>query len=105
MKNLFENWQNYLQEDSEEKTDKPKVVCNCLCTDCIFNKSEQCITEEINLDFAQTKQGKWICECLTYEVDEGKEKGPEDSTVRGREEVDESAWSGSGPLKEPIEEM
>ena len=68
MKKLFENWQNYLEENETESNDRPKVVCNCLCTDCVFNKNEQCVAEEIDLDFAQTAEGRTICECLTYEV-------------------------------------
>ena len=71
MKNLFENWQNYLQENEN----KPKVVCNCLCTDCVFNKNEQCVAEEINLDFAQTAEGRTICECLTYDVRDNEKDG------------------------------
>ena len=93
MKKLFENWQNYLQEDSEEQSEKPKVICNCLCTDCIFNDKKEdphCIAETIKLKHSTNAEGQKICECLTYEV--------------SKEEVDESAWSGNGPPAQPIEE-
>jgi hypothetical protein len=86
----------------EEQPEEPKVTCDCLCTDCIFNKSEQCIAKNIKLDFALTEEGAWICECLTYEVAENKEKGPQDSTVYGRDETYASAFPG--PLKEPAVE-
>jgi hypothetical protein len=72
MKLLFENWQKYLKENEDESDLRPKVVCNCLCTDCVFNENEQCIAEEIDLDFAQTAEGKTICECLTYKVREDR---------------------------------
>ena len=87
MKLLLEKWKKHLQEDYTELDvlpgveEKPKVVCNCLCTDCVFNKNEQCIAEEIDLDFAQTDEGKWICECLTYEVSEEEERGPEEEPL------------------------
>jgi len=83
MKLLLEKWKKHLQEDHAEldvlpsEEEKPKVVCNCLCTDCVFNRDKQCITEEIDLDFAQTDEGKWICECLTYEVGDQEVRGPE----------------------------
>ena len=85
MKQLFENWRKLLKEGDVipikpgiEKEAVPKVECHCECHDCIFNENYQCVAEKINLDFAQTKEGKWICECLTYEVPGNEEKGPED---------------------------
>jgi len=85
MKKLFENWRRHLEEDNvtpirpgiEEKA-TPKVECHCECHDCVFNENFQCAAEKINLDFAQTKEGKWICECLTYQVSEGETLGPDD---------------------------
>ena len=41
MKLLFENWQKYLKENEDESDLRPKVICNCLCTDCVFNENEQ----------------------------------------------------------------
>jgi hypothetical protein len=68
MKIIFENWRKHLEDADPESNDKPRVICNCLCTDCVFNKNEQCVAEEINLDFAQTAEGRTICECLTYDI-------------------------------------
>tara|TARA_R100000008_G_scaffold21543_1_gene11318 strand:+ start:1384 stop:1878 length:495 start_codon:yes stop_codon:yes gene_type:complete len=79
MKNLFENWQKYLRE---EDNDQPKVACDCLCTDCVWNKNKQCVAKEIKLDFAKTKEGKTICECLTYEVKSGEKKGPDSQKIQ-----------------------
>ena len=75
MKNLFENWRRHLEDPKPESNDKPRVICNCLCTDCVFNKNEQCVAEEIDLDFAQTAEGKTICECLTYDVRDDENPG------------------------------
>tara|TARA_B100000427_G_C15178587_1_gene450516 strand:- start:146 stop:427 length:282 start_codon:yes stop_codon:yes gene_type:complete len=93
MNKLFENWQNYLKEGE----DKPKVICSCLCVDCIYNDKNKedphCIAETINLKHATNSEGKKICECLTYKTN-GEKK-----------EVDESAFSGPGPLAEPMKEQ
>jgi hypothetical protein len=91
MKKLFEDWRKLLKENNDnedleglEPEDAvscslgPKVTCNCACTDCIFNENLKCIAEEINLDWAQTESGDWICECKTYEVPETEIKGPEE---------------------------
>ena len=88
MNKLFESWQRYLDEDEDENIDKPKVVCNCLCTDCVFNISEQCVdpvneageSGTIDLDWTKTEDGRWICECLTYKVGEGQAPGPEEES-------------------------
>ena len=64
-------------------------MCNCLCTDCVFNKNKQCIAEEIDLDWAQTEDERWICECKTYKVEEDEEPGP-DSAESDEETIDES---------------
>ncbi len=60
-----------LQEDIEDGAEdherNPKVVANCLCEDCIFNRNKRCIKESIDLQFAQKEDGSTICECVTYE--------------------------------------
>ena len=53
----------------EELNNKPKVACHCLCLDCVFNKNEYCMTDNIELDFAKTDDGRTICECKTYKVE------------------------------------
>jgi hypothetical protein len=68
MKQLFENWQKYVDDSGEDQERNPKVVCNCLCTDCVFNRNKRCIAEAINLQFAEKEDGSTICECVTYEV-------------------------------------
>ena len=83
MQKLFENWRKMLGEDDEGEEGVPKVECRCLCTDCVFNKNEQCVAEKIDLDFAQTDEGKWICECKTYKVSEGEEPGPDEEDEGG----------------------
>ena len=83
MKLIFENWRQHLEDVESGTNDKPRVICNCLCTDCVFNKNEQCVAEEINLDFAQTAEGKTICECLTYDVRD--EELPGDAIPFGEE--------------------
>ena len=67
MKNLFENWQKFVKEENEDHERDPKVVCNCLCTDCVFNRNKRCIAKAIDLQFAQKEDGSTICECVTYE--------------------------------------
>ena len=101
MKILFENWQKFLDENEDEVIEKPKVVCNCLCIDCVFNQNEQCIDPvneageagTINLDWVKTEDGRWICECLTYRVGEGETPGPEKGeggeTIPGGEPITE----------------
>ena len=105
MKNLFESWREHLREGDVvpirpgiESDMSPRVEAKCECHDCVFNRDYLCSAEKIELDFAQVEGGRWICECKTYKVTSGEEKGPED------DELEESAWSGSGPLAEPIEE-
>ena len=66
MKTLFENWQKYVDEPGEDQERDPKVVCNCACTDCYFNRNKRCVAEAINLQFAQKEDGSTICECITY---------------------------------------
>ncbi len=83
MKLIFENWRQHLEDVESGTNDKPRVICNCLCTDCVFNKNEQCVAEEINLDFAQTAEGKTICECLTYDIRD--EELPGDAIPFGEE--------------------
>ena len=86
MQKLFEGFRKYvLHEDNVvpirpgvEKEGTPKVHAHCECHDCIFNENYLCIAKKINLDFAQTKEGKWICECLTYEVTAKEPPGPDD---------------------------
>ena len=104
MKTLFENWQNYLQEDSEEKTDKPKVVCNCLCIDCVFNQNKKCVDpvneagEQGTIDLAWTRldDGRYICECVTYKAGEGDEPGPGTGQEGTEETYGESTTTGPG---------
>jgi len=86
MKLLLENWRKLLKEGDVipirsdiEMKGGPKVEAHCECHDCIFNKNYYCVAEKINLDFAQTNEGKWICECLTYEVSEDEEPGPHEN--------------------------
>ena len=71
MKQLFENWRNLISEVEEEK---PQVTCRCLCLDCVFNKDKFCYAKEIQLDYAKTKEGRTICECKTYEVDNNRDE-------------------------------
>jgi len=71
MKELLESWRQVLKEEESEKL--PRVLCHCLCIDCIFNKNDHCYAKKIELDFATTAEGKTICECLTYQVGEGSE--------------------------------
>tara|TARA_R110000824_G_scaffold380483_1_gene572902 strand:+ start:85 stop:426 length:342 start_codon:yes stop_codon:yes gene_type:complete len=86
MNKLFENFRQYALNEGDvspirpgvEDEGVPKVECHCECHDCVFNKNLQCVAEKINLDFAQTNEGKWICECLTYEVAEKEPVGPND---------------------------
>ena len=52
----------------EEIDGLPQVTCRCLCTDCIFNKNNYCIAENIELDYATTEDGRVICECKTYKI-------------------------------------
>ena len=72
MKLILENWKEHPKEENEKNSEPPKVTCRCLCLDCIFNKNKYCIAEEIDLDFAETKEGKTICECKTYTVKENE---------------------------------
>tara|TARA_R110000824_G_scaffold77521_1_gene196011 strand:+ start:2466 stop:2717 length:252 start_codon:yes stop_codon:yes gene_type:complete len=67
MQKLFENWQKFVKEEHEDQERNPKVVCNCLCTDCFFNKNKRCVAKAIDLQFAQKEDGSTICECVTYE--------------------------------------
>mgnify|MGYP003144152473 CR=1 FL=1 len=79
MKKLFEDWRKLLKENNGSSLGgSPKVTCKCLCTDCIFNENLKCIAGEINLDWAQTESGDWICECETYEVAATEVKGPDE---------------------------
>jgi|ETNvirnome_6_100_1030635.scaffolds.fasta_scaffold15230_1 hypothetical protein len=86
MQKLFENFRNYTLDEGDvlpirpgvEEEGVPKVECRCECHDCVFNKNLQCAAEKINLDFAMTDKGKWICECLTYKVPEDENLGPDD---------------------------
>ena len=85
MKKLFESWRKHLEEGDVvpikpgiQQEGAPKVECHCECHDCIFNgKNYKCVAEKIELDFAQTIEGKWICECKTYQVGEDEAPGPE----------------------------
>ena len=78
MKKLFESFQNYLDEETDNQ---PGVKCNCLCTDCVFNKNKQCIAESINLKWAQTEDQRWICECITYKTGPDEKPGPDEETI------------------------
>ena len=92
MKNLFENWQKYLEEDEAQKNDSPKVVCYCECEDCIFNVSLKCVDPintsgekgAIDLKWSKNEYGERICECETYQITEG------DMSGRGEGSISES---------------
>tara|TARA_Y100000310_G_scaffold196151_1_gene196188 strand:- start:2471 stop:2809 length:339 start_codon:yes stop_codon:yes gene_type:complete len=102
MQKLFENWRKHVNEGDVvpirpgvKNEGVPKVECHCLCTDCVFNKNEQCVAEKIELDFEQTEDGRWICECKTYEVPEDEDRGPEEDkedALRKKYDDEEGAY-------------
>mgnify|MGYP003111179393 CR=1 FL=1 len=51
------------------KQEEPKVLCKCLCVDCIYNKDKMCYAKKIELDYLEKEDGSKTCECLTYEVE------------------------------------
>ena len=51
MKLIFENWQKYLKENEDESDIRPKVVCNCLCTDCVFNDMGSSLLRYLTIQF------------------------------------------------------
>lgn len=69
MKKLFETWRGVLSEN-----ERPQVACHCLCLDCVFNKNEYCFAKKIELDYAKTDDGRTICECKTYKVDDERDE-------------------------------
>ena len=78
MKTIFENWRKSLNEGDVipirpgvEDEGVHRVEAHCECHDCVFNKGYLCVAQKIELDFAQTEDNRWICECNTYEVASG----------------------------------
>ncbi len=89
MKNLFENWRKHLGETASEYSNEPKVVCRCLCTDCVFNTNQYCTKEDgIELEKRLLEnEDRWICECVSYEVRSKKENTPQHTTLTSRSDT------------------